>query len=233
MEWRHFKRFILFILSFGIASVFFSFPVLAAVDSDNDGYSDESEITDNYSPFNPEAVRADKSDVDGDGLSDLMEWRFKTDPNKKDTDNDGYSDLQELDRSFDPLSSSTKKLANRIEINLQKQELTYFIGGVAWRRYPVSTGKASMPTPTGKFFVTNKVKKAWSGTYKLWMPYWLGLGNGSFGIHELPLWPSGYREGEDHLGKPVSHGCIRLGIGPAQYLYERVGTGTEVIIKSR
>ncbi|MFA5754129.1 MAG: L,D-transpeptidase family protein [Patescibacteria group bacterium] len=203
----------------------------AADDYDRDGYSDEEEIAHNYSPFNPKQIRADKSDMDSDGLSDLMEWRFKTDPFRKDSDGDGYSDFQELDLVHNPLSTSTKKLASRIEINLKKQELTYFIGGQAWRRYLVSTGKASMPTPSGKFLVTKKVKKAWSGTYKLWMPYWLGLGSGSFGIHELPLWPSGYREGEDHLGKPVSHGCIRLGIGPAQYLFDRVATGTEVTIK--
>ena len=201
------------------------------IDSDGDGYSDIVEISRNYSPFNPSGVPADKSDMDSDGLSDLMEWRYKTDPFKKDSDGDGHSDWQELDSGFDPLSSSAKKLPVKIEINLKKQELTFFVGGQAWRRYSVSTGKASMPTPTGTFKIVNKVKKAWSGTYGLWMPYWLGLGSGSFGIHELPVWPNGYREGENHLGRAVSHGCIRLGIGPAQYLYDRVGTGTEVVIK--
>jgi lipoprotein-anchoring transpeptidase ErfK/SrfK len=88
-----------------------------------------------------------------------------------------------------------------------------------------------MPTPRGTFKISNKSKKAWSKAYGLWMPYWLGLNKGRIGIHELPIWPSGYREGAGHLGKPISHGCIRLGIGPAQYLYERVATGTEVIIK--
>ena len=59
------------------------------------------------------------------------------------------------------------------------------------------------------------------------MPYWLGLGGG-IGIHELPIWPNGYREGENHLGTPVSHGCIRLGLKNAVYIYERVTPGISV-----
>ena len=62
------------------------------------------------------------------------------------------------------------------------------------------------------------------------MPYWLGMGTGRFGFHELPIWPSGYREGENHLGIAVSHGCIRLGIGPAEFLYNWVEVGTPVVI---
>jgi lipoprotein-anchoring transpeptidase ErfK/SrfK len=201
-----------------------------SVDSDADGYIDTEEIAHNYSPFSAEAVKADKSDLDSDGLSDYWEYQFKTDPAKADTDGDGYSDFKEIDGGFDPLSTSTKKLSRRIEINLKKQTLTYYVADQPWKKFSVSTGKASMPTPAGKYKIINKVPKAWSKAYQLWMPYWMGLGTGSFGIHELPLWPSGYREGESHLGKPVSHGCVRLGIGPAKYLYERVDVGTEVNI---
>jgi len=211
--------------------VFIVFPAKAEEikDSDGDGYADELEIKSGYSPFNPERVKADKSDMDKDGLSDAWEIKFKTDALNPDSDGDGFLDGAEIDAAHDPLASSTKKLPLKIEINLKKQQLTYFVSGQPWKIFSVSTGKASMPTPKGTFKILNKNKKAWSKTYGLWMPYWLGLGQ--FGIHELPVWPSGYREGENHLGKPVSHGCIRLGIGPAQYVYDRVGTGTEVIIK--
>jgi len=180
----------------------------------------------------PKSVSAQESlDSDKDGLSDYWELKFKTDPLNPDSDGDGFLDGVEIDHGFDPLSSSTKKLPLHIEINLKKQQLTYFVDNQPWKIFSVSTGKAAMPTPKGKFKILNKVPKAWSGPYKLWMPYWLGLDHGQFGIHELPIWPSGYREGAAHLGKPVSHGCIRLGIGPAQYIYDRVGTGTEVIIE--
>ncbi|NCB20597.1 MAG: murein L,D-transpeptidase [Clostridia bacterium] len=111
-----------------------------------------------------------------------------------------------------------------------KQRLYYYLDDVELGSFPVSAGKASTPTPKGNYRIVNKHPKAWS-SYGLWMPFWLGLANGRFGFHELPIWPNGYREGEDHLGVPVSHGCIRLGIGPAEYLYNWADIGTAVEIK--
>jgi len=57
----------------------------------------------------------------------------------------------------------------------------------------------------------------------------LNFYNGYF-IHELPYWPGGYREGENHLGIPVSHGCVRLGIGAAAKVYQFAAIGTKVVI---
>lgn len=168
-------------------------------------------------------------DSDGDGLTDEMELKFQTDINNPDSDGDGYKDLRELDWAYSPLSSSTIKLSQRLEIDLKKQRLYYFVDDILWREFVVSTGKRSMPTPKGEFTIKNKIKKAWSKTYGLWMPNWLGLGGG-IGIHELPIWPNGYREGESHLGTAVSHGCIRLGTKEAPYLFERLGMGVKVKI---
>ncbi len=206
------------------------------LDFDGDGYSDEVELASGYSPYNPEPVKITVSDMDSDGLSDYWERQFGTDPFRSDTDGDGFRDLDEIDRAYDPLSKEEKRLSQSIEIDLKKQLMTYLVGGRPWKEWAVSTGKTSMPTPRGEFKIVNKSLKPWSRAYGLWMPYWLGLGgdglrNGSIGIHELPVWPGGYREGEDHLGQPVSHGCIRLGVGAARYLYELVEVGTAVVIK--
>ena len=93
----------------------------------------------------------------------------------------------------------------------------------------VSSGKNNS-TPKGHFQIYNKSIKAWS-SYGLWMPHWMAItGTGKYGIHELPFWPSGYVEGEDHLGTPVSHGCIRLGKEAAKFLYNWTPIGTEVFI---
>ena len=100
-----------------------------------------------------------------------------------------------------------------------------------WREFSISSGKPSMPTRVGEYKIVNKIEKAWSKTYGLYMPFWLGLDRGSIGIHELPIWPNGYREGSDHLGVPVSHGCVRLGIGAAEYVYNHLEVGDVVIIK--
>lgn len=169
-------------------------------------------------------------DSDHDGLSDQLELQFKTDKNNPDTDGDGFKDGMEIDWGYNPLASSTVKLAQRVEVDLKKQKIYYFVGNYKWKEFKVSTGKASMPTPKGEYKIQNKVKKAWSKTYGLWMPYWLGLNKAGIGIHELPIWPSGYREGENHLGIPVSHGCIRLGLKDAPYLFERLAVGTIIKI---
>jgi len=168
-------------------------------------------------------------DSDNDGLPDNLELQFKTDPQNPDSDSDGFKDGAEVDWGYNPLASSTVKLPQRIEVDLKNQRLTYFVNNIKWREFKVSTGKKSMPTPKGTFKIKNKIVKAWSKEYKLWMPYWMGV-VGGVGIHELPIWPNGYREGENHLGTPVSHGCIRLGIGAAPYIFDRVAVGTEVKI---
>lgn len=220
--------FLIFIFS---SNNFFSPRALADVlDTDGDGYSDVEEIAAGYSPFNPEPVKFSVSDMDGDGVSDYFEYIFNTNPFLADTDSDGYGDFTEIDNAYNPLTKEPKKLPIRVEINLSPQTMSYFVAGKKWREFPVSTGKPSLPTPVGKFVVINKIEKAWSKTYGLWMPFWSGLDRGGIGIHELPFWPSGYREGKDHLGQAVSHGCIRLGIGAAEYVYNRLDIGAEVII---
>ncbi len=198
-------------------------------DTDNDGYSDRDELLNDYSPLNPEPVKLEDNDYDKDGLNDRMELNFHTDLANPDTDGDGFTDGEEVEGGFDPLNGDNATLGKRIEINLDRQELLYFLGGVRLGTFPVSSGKKNVWTPTGHFKIDGKALRAWS-PYGLWMPYWMSLSHGYFGIHELPEWPDGTKEGADHLGTPVSHGCIRLGVGPAELLYNWAPIGTEVFI---
>jgi lipoprotein-anchoring transpeptidase ErfK/SrfK len=63
------------------------------------------------------------------------------------------------------------------------------------------------------------------------MPFWMAITpGGSFGIHELPEWPDGDKNGANDLGSPVSHGCVRLGIGPAERVYNWAEIGTPVVV---
>ncbi len=201
-----------------------------SADTDADGYSDWLELNQGYSPLNLAAVKLEDNDYDQDGLSDRMELNFHTDLSNPDSDGDGFLDGMEIKNGYDPLSMEYVKLDKRIEINTGAQELSYFLGGVRMDTFSVSTGKPSMPTPKGHFQVDGKADRAWSAQWGLWMPYWLSLHNGYFGIHELPEWPGGVKEGADHLGTPVSHGCVRLGVGPAEFLYQWAEIGTPVFI---
>ena len=109
--------------------------------------------------------------------------------------------------------------------------MSIFENGKIVDAFMVSTGKRGMETKKGEYTIHNKNPRAWSKDYGLWMPFWMAVApDGSFGIHELPEWPSGYKEGANHLGTPVSHGCIRLGVGPAKFVYDFTTVGMPVII---
>lgn len=118
-----------------------------------------------------------------------------------------------------------------IDISLKYQNMVIFQDGQVLDAYQISSGKKGMDTPIGTFKIENKSPKAWSKGYGLWMPNWMAfLPSGEIGIHELPIWPGGYQEGANHLGTPVSHGCIRLGKGSAKTVYDWAEIGTPVIV---
>jgi len=120
-----------------------------------------------------------------------------------------------------------------IDINVKSQVMTIFENGQALDAYIISSGKRGMDTPQGTFSIANKFLRAWSKKYGLFMPFWMAIvPSGDFGIHELPEWPSGYKEGVNHLGTPVSHGCVRLGVGAAERVYNWAVIGTPVVVHS-
>lgn len=126
---------------------------------------------------------------------------------------------------------SLERDGQTILVDLSDQKLSYYQAGRRIATHPISTGRWNFPTPLGEFAVQNKIPRAYSKTYGLYMPYWMAFYRGQYGIHELPEWPNGYKEGKGHLGTPVSHGCIRLGVGPAKELYDWAEVGTRVIVQ--
>lgn len=118
-----------------------------------------------------------------------------------------------------------------IDINIKNQVMTLFENGKALEAYIISSGKPGMDTPRGEFAIRNKAERPWSKRYSLYMPFWQAITpDGLFGIHELPEWPGGYKEGANHLGTPVSHGCVRLGLGAAERVYTWTEIGTPIVI---
>ena len=117
-----------------------------------------------------------------------------------------------------------------ILIDLSEQKLKYFRDGFAIFDESISSGTDFYPTPVGQYQILSKSPLAYSYTYGLYMPFWMNF-YANYGIHELPYWPSGYREGESHLGTKVSHGCVRLGLGAAEKLYNLATIGTKVYIE--
>jgi lipoprotein-anchoring transpeptidase ErfK/SrfK len=117
-----------------------------------------------------------------------------------------------------------------VDINLSKQAMSIFEDGKELGAYKISSGIAGMKTPVGEFEVMGKASRPWSDDYELFMPWFIQFTSEGHGIHELPEWPGGAKEGSNHLGIPVSHGCVRLGVGPAKKVYDFVEIGTPIVI---
>jgi hypothetical protein len=78
------------------------------------------------------------TDTDGDGLSDLVETAFGTDPNNPDTDGDSYNDKIETIRGYDPLTE-TRLSIDSTYANNQKGKILLQVEGnnEAWYVSPV------------------------------------------------------------------------------------------------
>ena len=110
------------------------------------------------------------------------------------------------------------------KINLSTQRMDVYVDGSPRYRWPVSTARAGYRTPTGTFTPTALVRYHRSTIYSgSPMPYSIFFQRG-YAIH-------GSYETK-YLGRPASHGCIRLHPANAAALYSLVrqhGAGNTVI----
>jgi lipoprotein-anchoring transpeptidase ErfK/SrfK len=111
--------------------------------------------------------------------------------------------------------------------------------GMKYRRFfAVATGQTQYPTPLGRFKIVVKWRNPW------WYPpdspwaagqtpvppgpdnplgtRWMGLSAPGVGIHGTPS--------DGSIGYSVSHGCIRMHIPQAEWLFNHVAIGTTVFI---
>lgn len=131
-----------------------------------------------------------------------------------------------INKNFQP------ELKKQIKISLEKQELCLYKGTEQIKCFIISSGKEGMETPKGDFKISEKIKLHWSQKYQQYLPYSLRF-FGPYLIHELPYDKAGVRDGLSQLGKPASHGCIRLGIGNAEEVFEWADLGTEVKVSDK
>ena len=116
--------------------------------------------------------------------------------------------------------------------------LHLYARGRLTRTLGVATGSSRYPTPLGRFSIVTMQRHPW------WHPpnsdwargaapippgpgnplgtRWMGLSVGGVGIHGTPDAAS--------IGYSVSHGCIRMRIPDAEWLFNRVTVGTPVFI---
>jgi lipoprotein-anchoring transpeptidase ErfK/SrfK len=113
-------------------------------------------------------------------------------------------------------------------------------GARPWRVFPVATGQSIYPTPLGDWHVVDMQRDPW------WRPpdspwakglkpippgpgnplgtRWMGLDAAGVGMHGTPDAAS--------IGYSASHGCIRMYVPDAEWLFNQVHIGTPVFIVS-
>jgi lipoprotein-anchoring transpeptidase ErfK/SrfK len=101
----------------------------------------------------------------------------------------------------------------RIQIDLSTQRMHVESSSGSWS-WPVSTARDGYVTPPGEYEPTGMERMHYSQKYdNAPMPYSIFF-YGGYAIH------GSYATGS--LGRPASHGCIRLSPGHARKLYEMV-----------
>lgn len=125
-----------------------------------------------------------------------------------------------------------------IVIRRQSNRLFLYEGTRYRRFFTVATGQSQYPTPLGRFRIVVKWRNPW------WYPpdspwaqgqkpippgpenplgtRWMGLSAPGVGIHGTPS--------DASIGYSVSHGCIRMHIPEAEWLFNHVDVGTTVFI---
>jgi L,D-transpeptidase ErfK/SrfK len=108
-----------------------------------------------------------------------------------------------------------------------------------WREFAVATGQAIYPTPTGRFDIVVKQVDPWwyPPTQDAWAAglspvppgpnnplgtRWMGLSAPGIGIHGT--------DEPSSIGWNASHGCIRMQVTDAEWLFVHVRIGTTVFI---
>ena len=128
-------------------------------------------------------------------------------------------------KTEDILFNSRQVLPLRwIDVDLSKQRLSAMQGKKVAYSLSVSTGKASTPTPTGKFLINSKYRytRMRGADYDVPnVPYTMYFHQG-YGIHGA-YW-------HNNFGTPVSHGCVNVPVNLAGKVFNWASVGTLVVV---
>jgi lipoprotein-anchoring transpeptidase ErfK/SrfK len=134
----------------------------------------------------------------------------------------GWISLRGLDRSWTRI---------RVEADLSEHRIIVWRGDAVLFRAPAATGAPSSPTPTGRYFVTDRVA----------FPAGSSLGTFAFGISGIqPNLPAGWTGGDQlaihgtnapsTIGRSASAGCLRVSERILDRLRPVLRPGTPVVV---
>jgi lipoprotein-anchoring transpeptidase ErfK/SrfK len=129
--------------------------------------------------------------------------------------------------------------AKVIVINRSINRLYLYKGNKLFRMFPVATGQAIYPTPRGTWHIVVKYRNPWwyPPTSSSWArglkpvppgpnnplgTRWMGLDAPGVGIHGT--------DAPSSIGYSASHGCVRMQVPDAEWLFDHVDIGTTVFV---
>jgi lipoprotein-anchoring transpeptidase ErfK/SrfK len=129
--------------------------------------------------------------------------------------------------------SPSQRTPRQVLVSITDRKLAVLEDGRVIRTFSVSVGAALSPSPTGEFQIINRLANPTyyhpgtvipPGDGNPVGPRWIGLSQKGFGIHGTNQPRS--------IGHAASHGCIRLNNRDVVRLFEMVGVGDTVSIRS-
>jgi len=138
-----------------------------------------------------------------------------------------------------PAKKTVANFGPVIVISRGVNRLTLYDGADAVRTFRVATGQAIYPTPAGLWHIMDMQRNPWwyPPTQDEWAKglkpvppgpsnplgtRWMGLNAPGVGIHGTDAPAS--------IGYSASHGCVRMQVPDAEWLFEHVVVGTPVVI---
>jgi len=130
---------------------------------------------------------------------------------------------------------TTYPVRSQVIIDLSDRQLSV-VGeddaGIA--SYPIAVGEPAFPTPTGRFFITEKIQP--TDVTTAYGAFVMALSAYSPQLMDAPEWQGGQvaihgTNQPELIGQAVSHGCIRMNDADILKLNTQVKTGSAVIIQ--
>lgn len=220
--------------------------------SETTGIDNTSTTTDNNEDFNEadftEQANADFSDEVTD--ENISEWdgnmdnlaeeseedkdTFKEEAGEEQGSADGEETVSEDDnpgQNEDQNIDFSNSDDFRIEVDLTKQKVFVYYKDNLIKEMICSGGTDQSPTPQGEYETSQKIEYDWVSRFNVGAYYWIRF-YGNYLFHSVPFDKNGEMIMEEYekLGSPASHGCIRLKLEEAKWLYEKLPLGVKVII---
>ncbi len=120
-----------------------------------------------------------------------------------------------------------------IDVDVTAQVVKIIKGQEVIKEMIASTGVEGHETPLGTFEVQNRGTWFYNDKYKQGAKYWVSFRDwGLYLIHSVAMDKNrqAIPEEEAKLGQPASHGCVRLKVEDAKWIYDNVPEKTKVVI---